>query len=403
MKLNRNFERLQDNYLFAEIANRVDKYKKEFPQSDVISLGIGDVTQPLSLRVVAAGKSAADEMSTRAGVHGYAPYDGYPFLKTAIINYYARRDIEILPDDLFITDGSKDAMGNFLDLFDETCKVLVPSPVYPAYVDANEMHGRKIIYVNGTRENGFLPEPPEKIKPDIIYICSPNNPTGAAYTVEQLEKWVNYALANKAVILYDAAYEFFIEDEVSAHSIYQVRGARGCAVEFNSFSKMAGFTGVRCGWMVVPIGLQLNRMWMRRQATKYNGTSYIVQRMAEAALTTGYESIKKDLEVYKTNAKIMCKTLDRLGIEYVGGTNAPYVWFYCDIDSWEFFDTLLKNARIVATPGVGFGKDSNGWLRFSAFNQTDRTQEAMKRFEAFWMEFVRARGVVFATLSDKAK
>ncbi len=394
-KLNKNFRALTDDYLFAEVAKRVEDYKTSFPNSDIISLGIGDVTQPLSLKVTDACKNAANEMSTKTGFRGYGPYDGYPFLKNAIVDYYKLRGIEIDSDEVFVTDGAKNGIGNIFDLFDEYNTVMIPVPVYPAYVDANVMHGHKIVYVNGNRENGFLAMPPRKGKADIIYICSPNNPTGAAYSVDQLKEWVEFALDNDAVILYDAAYESYIESENAAHSIFQVTGARDCAIEFCSLSKMAGFTGVRCGWTVIPMASPLNRMWLRRQSTKSNGISYIVQRMAESALKGGYEDTKKMVDLYKKNAKIICNKFSELGVEYTGGVDAPYVWFFCGIDSWDFFDYLLKKARIVCTPGSGFGKNCNGWIRITSFNTPERTLDAIKRFEVFWKEFVEVRDKLF--------
>lgn len=396
MKLNRNFKNLKENYLFAEVEKRVNAYKAEFPQSDIISLGIGDVTQPLSLKTVEACKSAAVDMSTRTGFRGYGPYDGYAFLKNAIVDYYKTRGVDINADEIFVTDGAKNGIGNFLDLFDTDNTVMIPDPVYPAYVDANVLAGHKIVYVDATKDNGFLAMPPKKGKADIIYICSPNNPTGAAYTVEQLKEWVDFALENQAVILYDAAYEAYIENNGIARSIFEVTGARDCAVEFCSFSKMSGFTGVRCGWTVIPMASPLNRMWLHRQAIKFNGTSYVVQRMAESALRGGFDDTKRMVEAYKKNARLITQKFDELGIEYVGGVNAPYVWFNCGIDSWQFFDYLLKKTRIVCTPGSGFGKNGNGWVRLTAFNTEERTVEALKRFEPFWKEFQAVGDKLFA-------
>ena len=387
MKLNRNFKNLKENYLFAEIDRRVKAYTSEFAGADLISLGIGDVTIPLSSHAVEACKDTAIAMSTKSGFKGYGPYDGYPFLKNAIVDYYKMRGIDIHADEVFVTDGAKNGIGNFLDLFDTDNTVMIPDPVYPAYVDANVLAGHKIVYVNADKSNGFLAMPPKKGKADIIYICSPNNPTGAAYTAEQLKQWVDFALDNDAVILFDAAYEAFIEDKKIARSIFEVQGARDCAVEFCSFSKMSGFTGVRCGWTVIPMASPLNRMWLHRQAIKFNGTSYIVQRMAESALRGGFEDSKRMVEAYKKNAKLITKKFDELGIEYVGGVNAPYIWFNCGVDSWEFFDYLLKKARIVCTPGSGFGANGNGWIRLTAFNTEERTVEALKRFEPFWRDF----------------
>lgn len=398
MKINRYYKNLVDDYLFAEVTKRVDAYKAEFPNSDLISLGIGDVTQPLSLKVAEACKDAAIEMSTKIGFHGYGPYDGYGFLKDAIVDYYKKRKVEINADEVFVTDGAKNALGNFLDLFDIDNTVMIPDPVYPAYVDANVMAGRRIIYVDGTRENGFLPMPPKRGKADIIYICSPNNPTGAAYTNEQLKAWVEFALDNDAAILYDAAYEAFVEPNKAVRSIYEVTGARDCAVEFCSLSKTAGFTGVRCGWTVIPMASPLNRLWLRRQSTKFNGTSYVVQKMAERALRGGFDETMKSVAVYKDNAKRLAACMDKLGIEYYGGKNAPYIWFYCGIKSWEFFDYLLKKARLVVTPGSGFGRNGEGWIRLTAFNTPERTDEAIRRFEQFWKDFIEVREKLFRLL-----
>ena len=411
-KLNRNFKLLKDDYLFAEVGKRVEEYKKAFPTADVISLGIGDVTQPLSPKVVEAAKNAATELSSRATFRGYGPYDGYAFLKDAIVDYYKLRGVEINADEVFVTDGAKNGIGNILDLFESDATVMIPDPVYPAYVDANIIAGREIIYVNGTPENGFLPMPPTEhghnhAKPDIIYLCSPNNPTGAAYTIGQLSAWVKYAVDNDAVILYDAAYEAFIEnnekdiknrDDRVARSIFEVVGARDCAVELCSFSKLAGFTGVRCGWTVIPTKSPLNRMWLRRQAIKFNGTSYIVQRMAESALKNGYEETERLVSLYKSNAKLITDEFDKLGIEYTGGIHAPYVWFFTGIDSWEFFDCLLNKARIVCTPGSGFGKNCNGWVRITSFNTPERTKEAVERFRSFWQEFLTVREKLFSPI-----
>ncbi len=411
MKTNRNFKLLAEDYLFADVNKRVAAYKSQFPAADIISLGVGDVTQPLPLKVADACKNAAIEMSTKVGFHGYGPYDGYDFLKYAIRSYYKARGVVIESDEIFVTDGAKNGIGNFLDLFEPGNTVIIPEPVYPAYVDANVLAGNKIVYVEGNRENGFLPMPPKRCKADIIYICSPNNPTGTCYTYDQLKAWVDFAISNGAVIFYDAAYEFFIRDEALektektdenpgdriVRSIFEVTGARDCAVEFCSFSKMAGFTGVRCGWTVIPMHSPLNRMWLRRQATKFNGTSYVVQRMAEAALTSGFDEVKRTVEVYRSNAKLITQKFDELGIEYTGGKNSPYIWFCVGIDSWDFFDYLLKKARIVCTPGSGFGKSGNGWIRVTAFNTPERTKEAIERFGPFWKEFIDIREKIFST------
>lgn len=398
MKLNRNFKNLKDEYLFAEVARRVDAYNLKFPGAEVISLGIGDATLPLSLKAVEACKDAANGMSTNSGFRGYGPYDGYKFLKNAVVDYYKRQKITVDADEVFISDGAKNALGNFLDLFDVDNTVMIPDPVYPAYVDANTLAGHRIVYADATRENGFLASPPKRGKADIIYICSPNNPTGAAYTPERLKEWVDFALDNDAVILYDAAYEAFVEQKGIARSIFEVTGARDCAVEFCSFSKMAGFTGVRCGWTTIPMHSPLNRLWLRRQSIKNNGTSYIVQRMGEAMLRGGYEDGRNMVAAYKKNARVITEKFDALKIEYTGGVNAPYIWFYCGVDSWEFFDYLLNKARIVCTPGSGFGKNGNGWIRLTSFNSLERTQEAMKRFEAFWKDFLDVKSKRFAPI-----
>ena len=398
MKLNKNFKNLKENYLFAEVAKRVEAYNKEFPGSDIISLGIGDVTIPLSNKAVVACKDAALSMSTTTGFKGYGPYDGYDFLKKAVVDYYKKRGVTVDADEVFITDGAKNGIGNFLDLFDSDNTVMIPDPVYPAYVDANILAGNRIVYVDATKENGFLAMPPKRGKADIIYICSPNNPTGAAYTAAQLKEWVNFALDCGAVILFDAAYEAYVEDKKIARSIFEVTGARDCAVEFGSFSKMAGFTGVRCGWTIIPMASPLNRMWLHRQAIKFNGTSYIVQRMAEVMLGDGITDCEGMVAAYKQNAKTIAKRFDELGIEYTGGINAPYIWFNCGIDSWQFFDYLLKKARIVCTPGCGFGKNGNGWVRLTSFNTKERTDEAIKRFTAFWKDFKVVRDKLFTPL-----
>ncbi len=395
MKLNKNFKNLADDYLFAEVAKRVDDYKAAFPTADVISLGIGDATLPLSLKVVDAAKSAATDLGVKSGFRGYGPYDGYPFLKNAIIDYYTLRGVSIESDEVFVTDGAKNGIGNILDLFDVDNTVMIQDPVYPAYVDANVIAGHKIVFADATRENGFVAMPPKRGKADIIYLCSPNNPTGTAYTLAQLKEWVDYALDVGAVIIYDAAYEAYVESKDAARSIFQVTGARDCAVEVCSFSKMAGFTGVRCGWTVIPMGSPLNRLWYRRQAIKFNGTSYVVQRMAESALRGGYEDTKKMVAEYKNNAKIITKKFDELGIEYTGGVDAPYIWFDCGVDSWKFFDHLLKKTRLVCTPGSGFGINGNGWVRLTSFNSKERTEEAIKRFEPFWREFIAVRDKLF--------
>ncbi len=383
MKLNKNFADLKDSYLFAEIENRVAAYKKEHPAQNIIKLGIGDVTLPLCSAVVEAGKRAVEEMGVKETFRGYGPYRGYSFLTEAIAGAYRERGISVDETEVFVSDGAKSDVGNILDLFSEDCTVLVPDPVYPVYVDTNVMQGRKIIYADAHEGNGFLPLPDGKTKADIIYICSPNNPTGAVYTREQLAVWVDYALSCNAVILFDAAYEAFVGDENLPRSIFEVKGAEKCAVEFCSFSKTAGFTGTRCGYTIVPHALgELNKMWLRRQSTKFNGVSYVVQRMAEAVFTEdGKAQVRKNIEAYKKNAALISDTLKNMNVYHTGGVNSPYIWFKCGADSWAFFDRLLHNANVVGTPGAGFGRNGEGFFRLTAFNDEKNTAEAMKRFK----------------------
>ncbi|WP_251546200.1 LL-diaminopimelate aminotransferase [Pumilibacter intestinalis] len=383
MKLNANFDNLVDSYLFAEVENRVSAYKRLNPDKNIIKLGIGDVTLPLCSAVVEAGKRAVEEMGVKQTFRGYGPYRGYTFLTQKIADSYRERGIEISEDEVFVSDGAKSDVGNILDLFSEDCTVLVPDPVYPVYVDTNVMQGRKIIYADACEENGFLPLPDKKRKADIIYICSPNNPTGAAYNRIQLKQWVDYALECKAVILFDAAYEFFVSDPKLPRSIFEIEGAKECAIEFCSLSKTAGFTGTRCGYAIVPHALgKPNKMWLRRQSTKFNGVSYVVQRMAEAVFTaTGREQISANIGVYKKNAAIISATLGKMGIYHTGGVNSPYIWLKCGGNSWDFFDKLLAEANVVGTPGAGFGRNGEGFFRLTAFNDEENTAEAMRRFE----------------------
>lgn len=390
MKLNTNYSNINDSYLFSTIAKKIAAYQQANPDKKVLRLGIGDVTLPLAPAVISAMHAAVDEMSAKETFRGYGPEQGYDFLKDAIGGYYAERGVQLASDEIFISDGAKSDLGNILDLFSEDNTVLVPDPVYPVYVDTNVMSGRKIIYMNATAENGFLPMPDYSVDADIIYLCSPNNPTGAAYTKAQLEKWVEYANKKGAVILYDAAYECFISDENLARSIYQVEGAKTCAIEFCSFSKMAGFTGTRCGYTVVPEALEKgslspNKMWLRRQTTKFNGVPYIVQRGAAAVFTKdGRSQIEQNLNYYKNNAKIIAEGLKKLGIWFTGGENSPYIWLKCPrgMSSWEFFDYLLENAQVVGTPGAGFGVNGEGYFRLTAFGSEEVTKEAVERISA---------------------
>lgn len=389
MKLNGNYSKLFENYLFAEVSDRAAKYQSAHPDKMILRLGIGDVTLPLADEVIKAMHLAVDEMSKKESFRGYGPYEGYGFLRESIKNYYKTFGVELNLNDIFVSDGAKSDLGNILDIFSNDNTVLVPDPVYPVYADTNIMAGRKIIFTNANEENGFLPMPEKGVKADIIYICSPNNPTGAAYSKEQLKEWVNYANSQGSIILYDAAYECFVKDDSLARSIFEVEGAKSCAIEFCSFSKIAGFTGTRCGYTVIPEelekgGISLNKMWLRRQSTKFNGVPYIVQRGAEAVFSErGMAQIQQNLDYYRQNAKIIAECLDGLKIRYTGGKNSPYIWLKCPMGmgSWEFFDFLLNGAQVVGTPGEGFGENGKGFFRLTAFGSKEVTQEAVLRIK----------------------
>lgn len=388
--INQNYLKLNESYLFAEIARRIREWQSAHPElsDQLIRMGIGDVTRPLPKTVVDAMVKAAQDMGRAESFHGYGPEQGYDFLKAAIQSYYKKFGVELALDEIFISDGAKSDLGNILDLFDENNTVLVTDPVYPVYVDTNMMSGRKIVYAMSSEENGFLPLPAPEYRADIIYLCSPNNPTGAVYDREGLTKWVRFAQENNAILLFDAAYECFVTGDLP-HSIYEIPGARDVAIEFCSFSKKAGFTGTRCGYTVVPDtlkrdGASLNKMWLRRQTTKFNGVSYITQRGAEAVFTeAGEREIEENLQYYRDNASIITETMDRLHIYYTGGKNSPYIWLKCpgDMDSWSFFDKLLNEAYVVGTPGTGFGKSGEKFFRLTAFSTHENTREAMARFE----------------------
>lgn len=388
MNFNHNFNDIADSYLFAEVANRVAKYTKEHPDKKVLKLGIGDVTLPLAPAVISALHAAVDDMSKAETFQGYGPYEGYAFLREAIADYYKKTGVTVECGEIFVSDGAKSDLGNILDLFSKDNVVLVPDPVYPVYVDTNLMAGRKVIYADANAANGFLPMPDYSVRADIIYICSPNNPTGATYTVAQLKEWVDYANKLGAVILYDAAYECFVTDG-AARSIFSVDGARTCAIEFCSFSKIAGFTGTRCGYAVVPKqlekdGFNANKAWLRRQSTKFNGVPYIVQKGAAAVFSDeGMAQIQSNLAYYKRNAGLIAECMDELGIWYTGGKNSPYIWLKCPrgMGSWEFFDYLLNNAQVVGTPGAGFGKNGEGYFRLTAFGSEEITREAVARIK----------------------
>ena len=390
MKLNKHYSELNESYLFSTIAHKVAAYQKANPDKDIIRLGIGDVTLPLAKSVTDAMLKAVEEQGKKETFHGYIPSEqGYEFLRSAIQKYYAGHGVELDMAEIFVSDGAKSDLGNLLDLFDVDNTVLVPDPVYPVYVDDNVMAGRKILYMAASAENNFLPMPDDNVHADIVYLCSPNNPTGATYTVDQLKEWVRWAKANNALILFDAAYECFVSEPGLARSIYEVEGAKDCAVEVCSFSKIAGFTGTRCGYTVVPQaivsdGQSLNKMWLRRQTTKFNGVPYIVQKGAAACFTEeGMKQIKETLGYYKQNAKVLSATLDELGIWYTGGKSSPYLWLKCPngMDSWTFFDYLLENANVVGTPGAGFGKNGDGFFRLTAFGDQKRTLEAAERLK----------------------
>lgn len=385
MNINKNYLNLEQSYLFSTVAKKVNDFAKNNPEKKIIRLGIGDVTLPLCKAVIEAMHKAVDEMGVQETFRGYGPEQGYDFLRDAVKGYYKTHNVELEEDEIFISDGAKSDVGNILDLFSKDNTVLVPDPVYPVYVDTNIMAGRKVIFADANAENGFLPMPDEKVKADIIYICSPNNPTGAVYNKEQLKKWVDYALKMNAIILFDAAYECFISDETLPKSIYEIENAKKCAIEFCSLSKTAGFTGTRCGYTIVPKELdKLNKFWLRRQTTKFNGVPYIVQRGAEAVFSKqGQKEIRENINYYKENAKLISQTLKECGIWHVGGEHSPYIWLKCpdNMTSWEFFDYLLENIQVVGTPGSGFGKNGEGFFRLTSFGSKENTKEAMERFK----------------------
>ena len=403
--VNVHFLNLQNNYLFADIAKKVNAFKVMHPKADVISLGIGDVTQPLAPAVIEAMHRATDEMATREGFHGYGPEQGYAFLREAILkNDFLPRGIHLDIDEVFINDGAKSDTGNIQELLHWDNFIGVTDPIYPVYIDSNVMIGRcgtfengrwtNVVYMPCTAENGFTPSIPKDRHMDVIYLCYPNNPTGTVITKQELRKWVNYALKNDALILYDAAYQAYIRDPEIPHSIYEIRGARKCAIEFHSYSKTAGFTGVRCGYTIVPKDLtvadfegnrhSVHQLWNRRQCTKFNGASYISQRAAEAIYTPeGKVQIQATIDYYMANARLMLDTLRSLGYEVYGGENAPYIWMRTPdgTTSWQFFEELLYGANVVCTPGVGFGPSGEGYVRFTAFGSRETTEEALKRIK----------------------
>ena len=399
IKINKNFLKLQDSYLFSTINQKVNGYIAQNPSADIIKLGIGDVTRPIPQVILDAIKKATDEMGNVETFKGYGPEYGYDFLREKIVeNEYSELGINV--DEIFVSDGAKCDTGNIVEIFDENIKIAITDPVYPVYLDTNVMYGRTgefnsqtgmydgVIYMKANEENNFEPKPEELEEiPDLIYICSPNNPTGTAMTKETLKKWVDFAKEHNSIILYDAAYEAFIEEKDIPHSIYEIEGAKEVAIEFRSFSKTAGFTGLRCAYTVVPKEckvekISLNKIWERRSSTKFNGVSYIIQRGAEATYTKeGKEQIKKNIEYYKENARIIRHGLKEVGITAYGGINAPYVWLKTpkNMKSWDFFDLLLEKYNIVGTPGVGFGPSGEGYFRLTAFGDREKTIEAIGR------------------------
>lgn len=401
VKLNENYQKLPGSYLFSEVARRINVYSQAHPEAKITKLSIGDVTRPLVPAVIEAMHKAVDEMGTLEGFHGYGPEQGYEFLREAIARCdYMERGVDIKPNEIFVSDGAKSDCGNIGDIFGVDNVVAICDPVYPVYVDTNAMAGRagdyveelgrwnKLIYMPCVKENGFSPEPPKE-KADIIYLCYPNNPTGAVATQEQLKAWVDYANANGSVILYDSAYEAFIVEEDIPHSIFEIEGARTCAIELRSFSKTAGFTGNRCAYTVVPMelerdGVKLNTMWNRRQCTKFNGVPYVVQCGAAAIYTPeGREQIMANIDYYRQNAKVIREGLSVAGLECFGGVNAPYIWLKTPdgLGSWEFFDLVLDKANVATTPGAGFGPSGEGYIRLTAFGDAQATREAVERIK----------------------
>ena len=385
IKINENYQNLAENYLFSEIGKRVRAYQEANPDKKVIRLGIGDVTLPLPACVVNAMKEAADEMGVQQTFRGYPPEYGYDFLREAVSAHYAEFGVKIPAEDIFISDGAKSDCGNMVDIFADNI-VYMPDPVYPVYMDSNIMSGREVRLLPATEENGFLPMPDGNCGTGVYYLCSPNNPTGAAYSADQLAQWVAFARESGSLIIYDAAYEAFVSDD-SPRSIFAVPGAQECAIEICSFSKTAGFTGTRCGYTVIPGALaagdvSLRALWMRRQATKFNGVSYPVQRAAQAAYSSqGMAACRENIAYYMENARMIVALLDEKGIFYTGGKNSPYLWLKCPrgMSSWEFFDFLLNTVQVVGTPGAGFGACGEGYFRLTSFGSREATAEAVQR------------------------
>lgn len=389
MKPNMHYADLKASYLFFNIAQKTKAFLEEHPDKKLYRMGIGDVSLPLCKSVIDALHEGVEDQAQAGTFHGYMPECGAPFLRETIAQYYQKRGVELSTEEVFVSSGASDELGDILDLFDRECTALVMEPAYPAYVDANIMAGRKIIHLPAGEENHFLPRPDESIEADIIYLCSPNNPTGAVFHKEQLKEWVDYANRRQAVILFDAAYEAFIEEEGLPHSIFELPGAKTCAIEICSLSKTAGFTGTRLGYTVIPkalerCGMNMNDMWVRNRTTKTNGVSYIIQKGGAAVFTEeGQKEIHENIQIYKKNAKLLMDVLDELGIWYCGGKNAPYIWMKCpnNMSSWEFFDYLLNEIQVVGTPGEGFGACGEGYFRFSTFGSPEDTKEAARRLK----------------------
>ena len=393
MKINHNYDNLVPNYLFADVARKTNEYIAKNPDKPVIRMGIGDVTLPLAPVVVDALKKGADDLGAKDTFKGYPDYEGYDFVRQAISDYYKSFGVAVGTDEILVTDGAKSDSANIAEIFSTDSVVLVSDPVYPVYVDSNIMAGREIKIAPATAENGFCASPDENVHADLIYLCSPNNPTGAAFTTEQLQAWVDYANKEDAVIIYDAAYEHFIVDDCP-RSIFAIPGARTCAIELCSLSKTAGFTGTRAGYTVIPKELErdghnIYKLWYRRLSTKYNGVSWPVQCAVAAVFSEeGLKQIDENINYYRNNAKVIASTMDKLGIQYTGGKNSPYIWIQCpkNMGSWEFFDYLLENAQVVGTPGEGFGECGKGWFRFTSFSSYENTVEAMSRLEKLLAE-----------------
>lgn len=388
IKLNDNFDNIKESYLFSEIAKRVNKYSAEHPEAKIIRLGIGDCTLPLTKTVIDAMHKAVDEMGVKETFRGYPPEYGYDFLREAISEYYASNGVDVAADEIFVSDGAKSDCGNIVDILGDNT-ILIPDPVYPVYMDSNIMSGRKIELISGNQENGFLPMPNGlEVKPYVIYICSPNNPTGATYNKEQLGEWIAFAKKSGSLIIFDSAYEAFIKGDYP-HSIYAVEGARECVIEICSFSKMAGFTGTRCSWTVFPKELEVNgksvqKMWARRQATKFNGVPYVIQRAAEAALSPeGVKEAMANIDYYMSNCKLIGELLKEKGVWFSGGVCSPYIWLKCpnNMKSWDFFDMLLEKVQVVGTPGAGFGDEGEGYFRLTSFGSREATIEAIERLK----------------------